>query len=256
LALHGWLDNAAAFDSLASLLPNLHFIALDFPGHGFSEHRPPGVNYHFVDYVKDVIAAADALGREKFILLGHSLGAAVASIVAGAFPDRISKLILIEGLGPVIREEEKAHEHLSVSIRQMTLLPRQKQARYSDLDDLTSLRSEVGGLNKESAALLVKRNLKKEGKNWIWRSDPRLKFISPSYLTNEQVNSFLRQIQAPTLLITGKSGRLVNNDKLEYFKERRSMVKNISHISLEGGHHLQMENPEPVSQAVRDFIFS
>ena len=44
LALHGWLDNAASFDALAPQLPETRLVALDLPGHGGSEPRPPGVH--------------------------------------------------------------------------------------------------------------------------------------------------------------------------------------------------------------------
>ena len=69
LALHGWLDNAASFDALAPLLPDLRLAALDLPGHGQSEQRPPGMHYHFVDFIPDVVTAADALGWKRFALL-------------------------------------------------------------------------------------------------------------------------------------------------------------------------------------------
>ncbi|MEM8768285.1 MAG: alpha/beta hydrolase, partial [Pseudomonadota bacterium] len=58
LALHGWLDNAATFDRLAPLLPELNLVALDFAGHGLSDHRPPGVHYHSFTDIQDVMAVA------------------------------------------------------------------------------------------------------------------------------------------------------------------------------------------------------
>ncbi|MCB1637058.1 MAG: alpha/beta fold hydrolase, partial [Xanthomonadales bacterium] len=100
LALHGWLDNAASFDALAPLLPNVRLVALDLTGHGRSEHRPPGIHYHFVDFIPDVVAAADALGWDRFALLGHSLGGGIASFVAATLPERIDRVAMIEGLGP------------------------------------------------------------------------------------------------------------------------------------------------------------
>ena len=49
LAFHGWLDNAATFDNLAPLLPELRILSLDLPGHGHSDHRPSGSAYYFID---------------------------------------------------------------------------------------------------------------------------------------------------------------------------------------------------------------
>ena len=46
LALHGWLDNALSFASLAPLLTDYHMIALDLSGQGLSDHRSPDATYH------------------------------------------------------------------------------------------------------------------------------------------------------------------------------------------------------------------
>ena len=46
VGLHGWLDNANTFDRLAPLIPELNLVALDFAGHGLSNHRAEGVHYH------------------------------------------------------------------------------------------------------------------------------------------------------------------------------------------------------------------
>nr|WP_225737157.1 alpha/beta fold hydrolase [Dyella acidiphila] len=80
LTLHGWLDNAGSYAFLAPLLAERwRVIALELPGHGHSSHLPAGINYHYVDYVSAVLAAADALQLERYTLLGHSLGAGIAS---------------------------------------------------------------------------------------------------------------------------------------------------------------------------------
>ncbi len=113
LALHGWLDNAASFEPLAPLLKGLRLVALDLPGHGHSDHRAGGTHYHFIDYVEDVLGAVDALGWERFALLGHSLGGAVATFVAGACPDRVTRLGLIEALGPLTEHPDEAPRRLA-----------------------------------------------------------------------------------------------------------------------------------------------
>jgi pimeloyl-ACP methyl ester carboxylesterase len=95
LALHGWLDNAASFDRLAPLLPEHHLVALDLAGHGRSQHRHPSVVHHFIDWAPEVVAVADQLGWESFELIGHSMGAGISTLVAGTFPDRVRRLVLL-----------------------------------------------------------------------------------------------------------------------------------------------------------------
>ena len=76
LALHGWLDNAASFVPLAEHLHGIDLVAIDQPGHGRSAHLPPGTDYSFVGAMNAVLDVADALGWERFALLGHSMGPA------------------------------------------------------------------------------------------------------------------------------------------------------------------------------------
>ena len=101
MALHGWLDNAASFARLGERLQGFHMVAIDLPGHGKSIHRCDQTVYHFIDYVDDVMNATETLGWSKFGLVGHSLGAGIASILAGTFPDRVTDLVLIDGIGPI-----------------------------------------------------------------------------------------------------------------------------------------------------------
>jgi len=116
LAMHGWLDNAATFTRLAPRLPELRIVALDMPGHGRSDHRHPSAGYHFFDMVGDVAHVADALGWDRFALLGHSMGAGVSSLVAGTFPERILATMLIEGLGPWVEEESSTPARLRETV--------------------------------------------------------------------------------------------------------------------------------------------
>jgi pimeloyl-ACP methyl ester carboxylesterase len=71
LCLHGWLDNAASFLPLAEQLDGLDLVALDFAGHGHSDHRHHTARYYLTEYLWDVEAAMDALGWESCHLMGH-----------------------------------------------------------------------------------------------------------------------------------------------------------------------------------------
>ncbi len=251
LALHGWLDNAATFDFLAPLLPDLQIVALDFPGHGHSAHRPKGYRYHYLDYVSDVVDVADALKWEKFILMGHSLGAGIASITAGSLPDRIEKLVLLEGLGAMTRDPDKSNEYLARSIKQMNVVLKKLPPLYENLEELIEARLKIGDLKKDAVEALVKRSYIELEEGVTWRSDPRLRIASPVYLTDEQVFSYLQAIQSPTLLITAEAGMF--KDK-QYLQDRCEKVKCIIRKTIQGGHHFHLDNPEPVAEAIQAFV--
>ena len=119
IALHGWLDNAATFSRLAPLLEGLRIVALDLPGHGHSDHRPLGAAYNIWDYAHDVLQTAEQFGWKRFSLLGHSMGAIVSVLLAGAMPERIERLALIDGVIPFTGEAETAPQKLGESLQKL-----------------------------------------------------------------------------------------------------------------------------------------
>ena len=107
LALHGWLDNAASFEPLFDEFAGFDVVALDLPGHGASSHREAGYDYVYVDWLHDVLDALDALDWQRAHLLGHSMGATIASTLAAAAPARVAKLAHMEkpaAVGARLRE--------------------------------------------------------------------------------------------------------------------------------------------------------
>jgi len=252
LALHGWLDNAATFTGLAPRLPGCDLVAIDLPGHGLSQHRAPGAHYHFVDYVPEVFEAADALGWEHFTLLGHSLGAGVAAFAAAIAPERVERLAMIEGLGPLSGDPLEEPERLATATRQMTRLPNKKPPVYATPDEAVAARRRVDGLGEAAARVLVERALRSiEEGGWTWRSDPRLRFSSPSYLIEPQVQAFLERIRCPALLVNGVDGIVLSRPGIA---ERMRCIADLEHIVVPGGHHLHLETPEAVAGPLRAFL--
>jgi len=248
LALHGWLDNAASFDALAPLLPDIYLVALDLPGHGLSEHRPPGVYYHFVDYVADALAAADALSWKSFSLLGHSMGAGIASFVAAVAPERVRKLVLIEGLGPLSMSPKRGPEAHAESIQQMRRLQHKRAATYASLEEAAQARLRAGDLKMRSALTLVRRSARFDQGRLIWRSDSRLKLRSPHYYSERQVLEYLQRIKAPTRLLYADHGLLAGRN----MKRRYACVENLEKMEIPGGHHVHMDAPLSVAPLVAE----
>ena len=251
LALHGWLDNANTFDRVAPLLSGLDMVCLDLPGHGMSDHRPPGMRYHYTDYVDDVMAAVDALGWPRFNLLGHSMGAGIACLAASAFPDRIDRLVLIEGLGAVTGDLALVPKALRRSIEAMQAVPEKGAASYHGLKVLVRARAAAGNIKHSSAEMLVRRAVTCNGDAYAWRSDRRLIRPYPQYFTNEVMLAFLSGITAPVLLITAEEGTL---RKRPYFESRCEAIQTLQLVNLPGHHHLHLDNPEPVASVINDYL--
>jgi pimeloyl-ACP methyl ester carboxylesterase len=251
LGLHGWLDNAATFDRLAPLLPDTQFVSLDLAGHGHSDHRPPGVHYHYVDYVSDIVTVVDALQWERFALVGHSLGAGVATLVAGTIPELVSHVVLIEGVGPMSRNIDESAKHLLRLVRQMKEFPQKTPPVYEDLRSAVEARRQVMSIDEDSMEALVRRGTKPCGTGLTWRSDPRHKMVSPLYMSEDQVNAFLDHITAPVLLIVGESGFMGGRD---YLKSRCERIKKLKIITVAGGHYPHMDKAGAVAELISEFL--
>lgn len=250
LALHGWLDNAASFDELGPRLTGTQLVALDLPGHGLSAHIS-GCYYHFIDYLPPVLAAADALGWERFFLLGHSLGAAIASMVAAIAPERIQGLVLIEGLGPLSKPAASLPGCLRKAQQALALLADKTPANYATRTAAAKARQAAGDLSLDSALILSMRGTVKRGERIFWRSDPKLKLPTPAYLSETQVLACLAQITCPSLLIRARNGLLTERPE---FTARLAALDALEICDLEGAHHLHLDDPEPSAAAVHAFL--
>ena len=242
LALHGWLDNAASFTRLAPLLVE----ALDFRGHGHSAHAPQGGDYALWDYCHDVLDAMESLGLEQTSLLAHSMGAAVACLLAASLPERVERLTLIDGLGALNTPSEETASQLRKGLTAYRR-PLSRAPRYPDLE--TAVAARVAGgvtpLDSITATPLVERNTQPTADGHVqMRTDSRLLKPSLVRFTPQQVLSLLAEINAPLLLIEGEQGILGDR---QWAQEARQAVKGLTRKVLKGGHHLHLE-PRAVSQ--------
>jgi pimeloyl-ACP methyl ester carboxylesterase len=252
LALHGWLDNAGTFDRLAPLIcTHFHIVALDFPGHGRSEWRPAGAWYHYVDYVSDVIAAAEKLGWSRFSLLGHSLGGTVASVLAACRPQSVDKLLLIEALGPITARADESLDQLRRGMDQRSAFE-EKLRVFAREDEAVEIRGKVNGLSRAAATALVARGLKAVPGGFSWSSDPRLTLSTPLRYTEDQIVNVLRGIEARTLLVLAQPEAPYL--PRETMQRRIEQVRDIAVHRIDGGHHLHLENAAPIAELIGDFV--
>lgn len=172
LCLHGWMDNCRSYYYFAPHLlerlvngdehdnEHVHLVALDFPGHGRSDHFGPGrpgmVLAELIVYVAEALralgwtthhghsgdsggggdAATVAQPTKTITLVGHSMGAAVACLYAASFPEHIDKLVLLEGVGPLARPALDAAKHVRKHVEKRLLSPTlyAEPRRYENLE--------------------------------------------------------------------------------------------------------------------------
>jgi pimeloyl-ACP methyl ester carboxylesterase len=250
LMVHGWLDNAASFALLAPhLADRFHVIALDLPGHGHSGHLPESTIYQHVDYVRALLAAADALALPRFHLLGHSLGAGVATLAAIAAPERMRGLALIEGLGPLgddgSRTLDRFREAMAIKAtgnRPLRVFP--------SIEAAAEARAMASGLDPALGRHIVERGLQPSGDGYSWRSDPRLSRPTAVRLAETQVMALLLGLASPTsLLLARPHPPYLEPESLQV---RIDCVDEIRVTHMDGGHHLHMEHPAAVANWVHN----
>jgi pimeloyl-ACP methyl ester carboxylesterase len=254
LALHGWLDNMASFypllkDTTWLIDNNFRLITIDWAGHGYSDHRVEGQQYHLLEYVQDLYEVIDFLKLSKVSILAHSMGGNIASLYAGAFPETIDKLILLEGLSPLTQEASEGPSQLAKAIRSRG--NQQSKKIFDDITPVLKARKFGTDLSDESVKLLIDRNMKEIEQGYCWRTDARVRLPSYLRLTPDQAQAFINNLSMPVLFLYGREGFV------QKYAEFNEMIKKFKHIQtkeLDGGHHLHMQYPEEVIDAVIEFM--
>lgn len=255
LALHGWLDNAASFIPLQPELKDFDLVALDFPGHGGSAHRMPGYDYVFVDWIHDVLDVLDALGWKSANLLGHSMGGAIATMVAAGAPERVERLALIEALGPISGKADEAGSRLRMAVKARRALDGDRTPRViPTLDAAVAARLAVSQMSTEAATLIVERNLRSVAGGYAWRSDPRLTL--PGHVRTDEafIQSWIRAIEVPTLVIAADPAPVYFTPEAR--DARMAQLKDGRREVITGGHHLHMEQAALVGSLLREFLLT
>lgn len=252
LALHGWLDNAASFFPLAEHLPQLDLVMPDLPGHGRSAHIGPGAEYTGGVAVNAVLDIADALGWQRFSLLGHSMGAGVASLVAASSPQRIERLVVVEALGGLAETVERTAARWREAIAAARALPGKRLRVFADLAAPVRARMQANQLSEAAARLLVERGVRPVEGGYVWSSDPRLTLPTPQRLDEAQISRLVADIECPTTVIYADPPQSYFPEPLR--TQRVGLLpKGTLHV-IAGTHHLHMEDPAAVAAAIGDFF--
>lgn len=260
LALHGWMDNAASYTKLASLLPQYRWVALEMAGHGRSDHRPQGYPYHFVDYIVDtyqvLIQVTEQFSGPLFVI-GHSMGSGVSSAVTSIGQEFIRGLICLEGLGPLTDPIEGIFQSLKSASESAVKYQNRTQTRSSrtvdSLDLLVDVRVKAGfPISRDAAKLLMERATVLTQQGYRLLTDGALNGPSPMRLTQAHLFHLFSQIELPVKVIIGEEGMPI---KSPGFKELVAGFQDVTVHSLPGGHHFHMEESAPqIANIIAEFV--
>jgi len=262
--VHGWMDVAASWQFMVDALgEDRHIIAPDWRGFGLTR-GPATDNYWFPDYLADLDALLDHYAADQPIdLVGHSMGGNVVMVYAGVRPQRIRRLVNLEGFGmPATR-------------------PAQAPGRYAQwLDELKALRRGDMDLKDYDsldgvARRLMKTNprLTEDKARWLagewaqpddqgrWRilGDPAHKVVNAQLYRLDEVQEVFARITAPLLSVTASDDSLGQWWKgrytLEEYRQRLKVVPDLKEAHLDdAGHMLHHDQPQALARLIETFL--
>jgi pimeloyl-ACP methyl ester carboxylesterase len=255
ILVHGSRDHARSWDLIArAFCDDFRVVAPDLRGHGDSSWAT-GAMYSIPEFVLDLSALADILGRFPVFLIGHSLGGAVVQLYSGIYPDRVKKLVSIEGFGPPPEKlvPRPAPERLRKWIENMRDYENRQHRRYPSLEAAVARMKEANSYLSDSMA----RHLTLFGSNWnpdgtlTWKFDNYVRAISPYGFNLEDAQEIWRQISCPALLIRGLESWAAD-------PEKDGRIKAIPRFRLinvpAAGHWVHHDQPSVFIEETRKFF--
>lgn len=259
LLIHGFLDHGRSWEPLVAALKKksskpMWIIAPDCRGHGDSGWVGAGGYYHFPDYLWDLECLLESLDVEKISLIGHSMGGTISFLYAGTFPEKVRKLVLVEGIGPIAMQFVDTPPRMERWLAELKGLRQRKVVEYATLEKAAErLRRKNPRLKPELALELASSGMKQiESGKWVWKFDPLHRTVAPQPFYSGQAVEFFRRILCPVLIVDGAKSRQTPRPDLE---ERLSAIADRSHAEIEdAGHMVHHDNPEGLAQAVTAFL--
>jgi pimeloyl-ACP methyl ester carboxylesterase len=254
LLLHGFLDSGATWDLVAAPLARAghDVVAPDLRGFGESESVGAGGYYHFADYVADVAELVQSLAARRLGVVGHSMGGTIAALFAGACPDAVERLALLEGMGPVGSEPGFAVDRMQAWLRDLARVDRAPRVLTSIHEAVERLVLHHPSVSREVIESRAKLLTRPDGHGRLtWAYDPLHRTTSPTPFQVEGFKEFLRKIRAPTLVVSGGLTGWHPPDE----GERLSCIPQAIPFDMPGaGHMMHWTQPEVLSKGLLEFF--
>ncbi len=255
LLIHGFMDAAGTWDLVAPTLAaaGLRVLAPDMRGFGEGARLPPGGYYHFPDYVLDLASILDvAIGSEPLFLVGHSMGGTIATLFAGARPERIAKLALLEGVGPPGNPYDVAPDRMRRwldDVARASATP--EKAIASREDALRRLMMNHPRVDRAVLATRLEHLVRDAGDGRVaWRFDPLHKTHAPIPFYAASYEAFARRVTSPVLFVGGGDHGFHPPDEAE----RLACFATLRRAELpDAGHMMHWTEPDRLAGILVEF---
>jgi pimeloyl-ACP methyl ester carboxylesterase len=255
--LHGWMDVSASFQFMVDALRgDWDVYAPDWRGYGLTEWEKAD-SYWFPDYLADLDFLLEKLVPEETTnLVGHSLGGNVATLYAGVRPQRVAKLINLEGFGMAPTMSTQAPKRYARWLEELHDPPGSRP--YENFNELAvRLRKSNPRLGQERADYLARHWGKEEGGKVVLRSDPAHKIVNPVLYRYEEVRACWNEVSAPVLWVDAAQSETLQRLGLTSAQhaERRAAFRSLEYVTVpDAGHMLHHDQPEAVARLIEQFL--
>lgn len=256
LLLHGYMDAAGTWDLVAPALAVAGFgvLALDMRGFGEGARVGAGGYYHFTDYVFDVADVVDQVSpHEPVAIVGHSMGGTVATLFSGAFPERVSHLACLEGLGPPDQGFAVGPSRVRHWVEQVRAVRNRPSLPTMTRDEaLARLAANHPAVAPEVLAHRLPHLVRDAGGGRVrWRFDPLHRTTSPVPFFAGLLSEFAKKIACPVLFVSGGHTGWHPPDE----DERLASFSNLTRAEIEGaGHMMHWTRPEALVAILASFL--
>jgi len=251
--IHGGLDHCRNWDAIArALQPHFHIVAPDLRGHGDSEWAK-GSSYGLSDNVVDLACLLRVAGLKDAALVGHSMGGMVAQAYAGTYPDRVSRLAVLDGTFLSTSQPAPIAEQMSRWIDQLERISQYEPTSFKTIEEAAQRLSRRNKRLTPELALHLARHGVRQGEDGLyrWKFDHYQRARAPYRLSPDDYIALWSRISCPTLLMWGSESFLPDpqaSGLLAHFKQAEMM-------KISGaGHWLHHDRLDEVLTVLRRFL--
>ena len=265
---HGWMDVAASWQFMVdafseAFVSQRPIIAMDWRGYGLTE-APATDSYWFPDYLADLDALLDELYPGQTIdLVGHSMGGNVVMMYAGSRPERIRRLINLEGFGMAATSAAQAPSRMTQWLNEIKA-QREDDTALKPYADAAGVAARLMKTNRrlgQGQADWLAQHWARPGPDGLWRilGDSAHKVINPYLFRVEEALAMYQRISAPVLAVEASDDSLSQWWKGKYtlaeFHERLKSVPQLEKATIEdAGHMLHHDQPHALARILETFL--